>query len=262
MAIDLQARSPTTSTWPTTASSSARWRSGSPTSSSGGWRRARATSRTTTSTCAPPSASGKGGWANFGHVKMPDYRWGIFLAEPEPERKIGFGEHARRAGVAAGPRRAARAAAAAHRHPGRHRAGQRRAAAAARAHGALALRSAEPLPGQRGGGPAPVGDGLPAAQVLRRGRPRRGRGSAAPPLRRRGQPAHPPGVQQARGGLADVLLLHRVHRPRRQVPARRAGRERVRSAGAHHASSCSRRRRTTSPSGRTASAAWCSAPPS
>ena len=21
------------------------------------------------------------GWANFGHVKMPDYRWGIFLAE-------------------------------------------------------------------------------------------------------------------------------------------------------------------------------------
>ena len=24
---------------------------------------------------------GKGGWANFGHVKMPDYRWGIFLAE-------------------------------------------------------------------------------------------------------------------------------------------------------------------------------------
>jgi len=35
---------------------------------------------------------GKGGWANFGHVKMPDYRWGIFLAEPEPERKIHFGD--------------------------------------------------------------------------------------------------------------------------------------------------------------------------
>jgi len=35
---------------------------------------------------------GKGGWANFGHVKMPDYRWGIFLAEPEPDRKIHFGD--------------------------------------------------------------------------------------------------------------------------------------------------------------------------
>lgn len=33
------------------------------------------------------------GWAQFGHVKMPDYRWGIFLAEPEKNRKIGFGDH-------------------------------------------------------------------------------------------------------------------------------------------------------------------------
>jgi len=33
------------------------------------------------------------GWAQFGHVKMPDYRWGIFLAEPEKDRKIGFGNH-------------------------------------------------------------------------------------------------------------------------------------------------------------------------
>jgi benzoyl-CoA 2,3-dioxygenase component B len=34
------------------------------------------------------------GWAQFGHVKMPDYRWGIFLAEPEPGRLINFGDHA------------------------------------------------------------------------------------------------------------------------------------------------------------------------
>jgi benzoyl-CoA 2,3-dioxygenase component B len=33
------------------------------------------------------------GWAQFGYVKMPDYRWGIFLAEREPSRKIGFGSH-------------------------------------------------------------------------------------------------------------------------------------------------------------------------
>ena len=35
---------------------------------------------------------GKGGWANFDYVKMPEYRWGIFLADPEPERKIHFGD--------------------------------------------------------------------------------------------------------------------------------------------------------------------------
>src|ERR1700736_5698843 len=33
------------------------------------------------------------GWATFGYVKMPDYRWGIFLADPESDRRIPFGEH-------------------------------------------------------------------------------------------------------------------------------------------------------------------------
>jgi benzoyl-CoA 2,3-epoxidase subunit B len=33
------------------------------------------------------------GWAQFGYVKMPDYRWGIFLAEPDAGRTIGFGDH-------------------------------------------------------------------------------------------------------------------------------------------------------------------------
>src|SRR6266581_3491688 len=33
------------------------------------------------------------GWANFDYVKMPDYRWGIFLADPVPDRKIGFGDN-------------------------------------------------------------------------------------------------------------------------------------------------------------------------
>jgi len=32
------------------------------------------------------------GWAQFDYVRMPDYRWGIFLAEPEADRKIGFGD--------------------------------------------------------------------------------------------------------------------------------------------------------------------------
>ena len=32
------------------------------------------------------------GWATYGYVRMPDYRWGIFLADQEPERRIGFGD--------------------------------------------------------------------------------------------------------------------------------------------------------------------------
>ena len=35
---------------------------------------------------------GQEGWAHFDHVRMPDYRWGIFLSEPEPDRTIGFGD--------------------------------------------------------------------------------------------------------------------------------------------------------------------------
>jgi benzoyl-CoA 2,3-dioxygenase component B len=33
------------------------------------------------------------GWAQFGHVKMRDYRWGIFLNHGEADRNIHFGDH-------------------------------------------------------------------------------------------------------------------------------------------------------------------------
>jgi benzoyl-CoA 2,3-dioxygenase component B len=33
------------------------------------------------------------GWAQFGHVKMRDYRWGIFLNPGETDRTIHFGDH-------------------------------------------------------------------------------------------------------------------------------------------------------------------------
>jgi benzoyl-CoA 2,3-dioxygenase component B len=36
---------------------------------------------------------GREGWAHFGHVPMKDYRWGIFLAEREADRRVGFGQH-------------------------------------------------------------------------------------------------------------------------------------------------------------------------
>ncbi|HEX2650897.1 MAG TPA: benzoyl-CoA 2,3-epoxidase subunit BoxB [Burkholderiales bacterium] len=32
------------------------------------------------------------GWAQYGGVKMPDYRWGIFLADQVKDRTIGFGD--------------------------------------------------------------------------------------------------------------------------------------------------------------------------
>jgi benzoyl-CoA 2,3-dioxygenase component B len=33
------------------------------------------------------------GWAHFDYVKMPDYRWGIFMAQADESRKVNFGEH-------------------------------------------------------------------------------------------------------------------------------------------------------------------------
>ena len=35
----------------------------------------------------------KAGWAKFGYVKMPGYRWGILLAPKEEGRVIAFGKH-------------------------------------------------------------------------------------------------------------------------------------------------------------------------
>ena len=34
------------------------------------------------------------GWAHFDYVKMPDYRWGIFLEPKDPNRVHGFGDNA------------------------------------------------------------------------------------------------------------------------------------------------------------------------
>jgi benzoyl-CoA 2,3-dioxygenase component B len=34
-----------------------------------------------------------GGWAHFDYVKMPEYRWGIFLNPRDPDRRVGFGAH-------------------------------------------------------------------------------------------------------------------------------------------------------------------------
>src|SRR3954466_14992234 len=36
---------------------------------------------------------GSEGWAHFDYVKMPEYRWGIFLEPAEPDAKVGFGDN-------------------------------------------------------------------------------------------------------------------------------------------------------------------------
>src|SRR5262245_18369394 len=33
------------------------------------------------------------GSAHFDYVRMPEYRWGIFLAAPDADRRIGFGDN-------------------------------------------------------------------------------------------------------------------------------------------------------------------------
>jgi benzoyl-CoA 2,3-epoxidase subunit B len=38
-------------------------------------------------------AVGRDGWAHFAHVPMEEYRWGIFLAEADPDKTIAFGKH-------------------------------------------------------------------------------------------------------------------------------------------------------------------------
>ncbi|TKA04979.1 benzoyl-CoA 2,3-epoxidase subunit BoxB [Actinacidiphila oryziradicis] len=38
-------------------------------------------------------AVGRDGWAHFAHVPMEEYRWGIFLADRNPDRTIPFGKH-------------------------------------------------------------------------------------------------------------------------------------------------------------------------
>ncbi len=152
-------------------------------------------------------------------------------ARPEAQHRLRRAQGRARLAEGAGgvPRRSA----APDRDPGRHRTGVRRAAAQPRRDRTVPLRPAQPVPGQRRGRPSPVGDGLPAARVLRPRGTRGGRGVAAPQLRLGGQPAHPRRVQRGDAGLAVVLHVHLLHRPRRQVPAGDVEGVRVRPAVAH-----------------------------
>ena len=106
------------------------------------------------------------GWAKFDYVKMPDYRWGILACAAGREPRHSLRREFRQAGLAGSAGRTSRHAAPPDRDPGRHRAGLGRAAAPSRQDRALALRHAQPVPGQCRGRPPSLGDGLSAAESI------------------------------------------------------------------------------------------------
>src|SRR5205814_8999315 len=46
---------------------------------------------------------GREGWAHFDHVAMKDYRWGVFLADRDRDRRVALGQHTGEPGVQQGP---------------------------------------------------------------------------------------------------------------------------------------------------------------
>ena len=231
-ATRLRRRSRTTSTCTRTGACSARWSRWQP-NFLNWWESMGPTLPTQDVYLRTAVNVGREGWAHFGHVRDEGLPLGHLPGRAGRRAPDRLRRAQGRAGLAEGARRVPRRPAAADRHPGRHRAGLRRAAAQPRRHRAVPLRPAQPVPGQRRGGPPPLGDGLPAARLLRPRGPRGGRGAAAPQLRQRGRAAHPRRVQRGDAGLAVVLHVHLLHRPRRQVPARHAEGVRLRPAVAH-----------------------------
>ena len=173
------------------------------------------------------------GWAQFGHVKMPDYRWGIFLNPAEKDRKIHFGDH--------------KGEDAWQDVPGEYRANLRRiivtqgdtepAAVEQQRHLGLTCPSQYDL---RNLFQVNVEEGRhlwAMVYLLHKYFGRDGREEGEALLERRsGQQDNPRILQAFNEETPDWLSLlhvHLLHRPRRQVPALRAGREQLRPAGAH-----------------------------
>ena len=138
----------------------------------------------------------RGGWAHFDYVKMPDYRWGIFLTPPEQERTIPFGDELgkpvwdkvpgdvrkelRRIIVTQGDTEPASV--------------EQQRLLGKTAPSLYDLRNLFQVNVEEG---RHLGHGLSAAQLLRTGRPRRGGGHAHSPLRQRRLTPHSGRLQQA-----------------------------------------------------------------
>ena len=205
---------------------------------------------------------GQEGWAHFGYVKMPDYRWGIFLADAEA------GPHHRLRRPPGQP--------VWQDVPGELRSDLRRLIvvqgdtepASVEQQRQLCL-TAPSLYDLRNLFQVNVEEGRHLwAMVyllhglLRPGRARRGRPAAGSPLRRHRQPAHPraPSTSRPRTGCRSSCS------PTSPTgTASSSWRRWPRAASIRWpapASSCSRRRPTTCSSAPPGSAGWCSARPS
>jgi hypothetical protein len=173
-----------------------------------------------------------GGWAHWEHVRMPEYRWGVFLTPHAQAATIHVGDES--------------GAPAWDEVPGEHRAALRRIIVtqadtepASVEQQRLLGHMAPSLYDMRNLFQVNVEEGRhlwAMVYLLHKYFGKDGRDEAeallAAPLGRPRPPADPRRVQPALRSLAVVLLLHHVRRPRRQVPARRPARERVRPAGA------------------------------
>ena len=163
------------------------------------------------------------GWAHFDYVKMPDYRWGIFLKPPDPDAKIGFGDNYGQPAY--------------QEVPGEFRNSLRRII--------VTQGDTEPASVEQ---QRQLGKTCPSLYDLRNlfqvnveeGRhlwamvyllhallrprwSRRSRRAARTAQRQSRQAAHPRSLQSAVRRLAQLFLLHDVHRSRRQVSALGAG---------------------------------------
>ena len=81
------------SAWTTICACARRWRPGIPATSTGGRRWGRRGSRTASVYLRTAVGVGSEGWAKFGYVRMPEYRWGVLLAPAVEGRTIPFGAH-------------------------------------------------------------------------------------------------------------------------------------------------------------------------
>ena len=160
------------------------------------------------------------GWAHFDYVKMPDYRWGIFLAAAEPDRTIGFGDAHGRARVAGGagrvPQRPAPASSSRRATPSPRRSSSSACSATPRRRSTTCATCSRSTSRRA----ATCGRW---STCCTRYFGRDGREEAEELLERRSGDADKPRIlgafNEPHARLARVLHVHDVHRPRRQVPA-------------------------------------------
>jgi len=175
------------------------------------------------------------GWAHFDYVKMPDYRWGIFLSPADGERRINFGDH--------------KGEPAWQDVPGEHRANLRRiivtqgdtepASVEQQRHLGLTCPSLYDL---RNLFQVNVEEGRhlwAMVYLLQRYFGRDGREEAEALLQRRSGDQDNPRIlgafNEKTPELAGILHVHLLHGPRRKIPTAGIGRVGLRSFGPDHA---------------------------